>query len=405
MKLTSVLVLSSIAAMVTAMNANAHSGKLVNPSNTDNSLVEQIQITLPFGTSNQRVRRALRQQGYDQIDVTKLGFTSARAEACKGSVRYALKISPRGNIKSQKRIGRCRPVIDIDRAVNVLEQEGYRRIDMREESGIPYVATACRRGDKYELHVSAYGDVRVARDLGSCRKAIAPADVRAQLRKDGYNRIKFTDDTPPRYRVEACRNGRRLDLRIGRRGQIRDERRIGRCSPPIEARQIGPMLEKAGYDRIEITDRRLPRYAAEACRRDTRYELIMNRFGDVRRERKIGNCPLPISERDLVRKLRRSDFRKISVTTTARDEYQTIACRGDDRMQIRFSKYGEVIDQDRLGTCVSPRLEEVIEKFERGMNRVTVHVEGCRRGRRVRITLNEFGKASDPVRIGRCLRR
>ena len=97
-------------------------------------------------------------------------------------------------------------------------------------------------------------------------------------------------------------------------------------------------------------------------------------------------------------------FSKIQLISTNTSEYSTIACQKDSRMSVRFSRYGEVLDQKRLGSCVSPRIEQILQKLDgNGVKKMTVHIEGCRGRNRVRFTYNEFGEQLDRKRIGRCL--
>ncbi len=336
------------------------------------------------------------------------GFTKAVANGCKGGVRYRVEVSPSGGIKNTRPIGRCRAPVTIEEARDILRKEGYRQIDLTRDGPDDYTATACRQDRKFELRVNANGAVQVLDRLGPCQgEQLSPPQVRARLREQGYDRIAFIDRELPRYVVEACRGNQRVRLVIGRRGNIREEQRIGRCEDPINPRDLEAVLAKVGYDRVEILDRRGPRYRAEACSRTgDRMELVLNEWGEIVRDNKVGICPRPVSEDELLRQMQRSGFSKISIVSTTQDEYQVIACRGDDRLQVRFSRYGEVIDQDRVGTCVSPRLEELIESAQRrGLDRVTIHLEACRGRARVRITINEFGKESQVEQIGRCLSR
>ena len=230
-------------------------------------------------------------------------------------------------------------------------------------------------------------------------------DMRVSLRKEGYDRIEFlVDRSGRRTLAEACRKGRRYELVLNRRGRVTEDKRIGRCARPIAPKDLVAHLESQGYDRVDVTDRQLPRYEADACRGTTRYELVVGRYGKIRRETRVGRCPPPINESGLRKLMTRNGFKKIQLISTNTSEFSTIACRKDERISIRFSRYGEVLDQKRLGSCVSPRIDQILQKLDaNGVRKTTIHIEGCRGRNRVRFTYNEYGEQLDRQRIGRCL--
>ena len=135
-----------------------------------------------------------------------------RAEACKGLSRMRMVISPWGDRLAERRIGDCDPPITLAQLEALLRDRGYSRIDINEEppgsrSRAAFVATACRDRRRFELEIDEFGDITRDRNIGQCeRELLSPRQVRAALRKDGFDRIKFTDRTPPRYIVETCRD-------------------------------------------------------------------------------------------------------------------------------------------------------------------------------------------------------
>lgn len=61
------------------------------------------------------------------------------------------------------------------------------------------------------------------------RVGVSLRQVRKQLRRRGYQRIRLTDRRLPVYRAKACKHGKRFNVRINRFGGIISRNRIGRC--------------------------------------------------------------------------------------------------------------------------------------------------------------------------------
>ncbi|MEO0618032.1 MAG: hypothetical protein AAFZ01_02000 [Pseudomonadota bacterium] len=390
------------AASAHAAPALTQAGASLRTSGTAEAVPAQFNIQL--GPSDQRIRRILRDRGYTEIEITKRSFTRVTAEACKDGVRYELRLTNRGSDRGTGRIGTCKQVITLAEAEKQLQDEGYRRINITEQGDIPYIAIACRDGERIRLRINKFGEVTGRRELGSCRKALTPDDVRAKLRDDGYNRIRFTDRQLPRYVAEACRNNRKFELTINRTGRVRNSKRIGRCAPPLTAATLEKSLIDRGLDRIEVIDSRPPRFVAEACRDQRRVELTIGRFGKILQEYGIGRCRPPLSRAQLLVVMRENGYRKVKFNTIPGTNYQTESCRKRKRMLTQWTQYGEVIDEKDRGPCVSPRLEQVTDRLaDRGMKDLVMYVEGCRRGRKVRVTIDALtGDRLNRERIGRC---
>ncbi|MGI9405915.1 MAG: hypothetical protein ACR2O4_06050 [Hyphomicrobiaceae bacterium] len=370
---------------------------------TDRMIVPA-QFTLQFGASDRKIRRNLRAQGYTEITIVGRQLARATAEACKGGVRYRIEIRSSGRIRRANEIGQCKRVVTIDDAEKILQEDGYRRISIEEVGDVPFIAIACKQGDRIRVRMNKFGEITGRRELGRCQQALRPDDIRVKLREDGYNRIEFTDRQLPRYVAEACRNNRRIRLTINRRGEIRNRQRIGRCDPPLRPRQIRANLEERGLDRIEIVDNRPPRYVVEACRGQKRVEITLGHYGKILREYRIGRCQQPLTRANLLVEMRKNGYRRVRFNTIPGTDYETEACRERKRFTTRWTQYGEVISERDRGPCVSPRLAQIVGRFEdRGLKKATVIIEGCRRGRKIRITVDEFtGDRLDRQRVGRC---
>jgi len=364
--------------------------------------VQLAQFSIQFGASDQTIRRSLRRDGYTDIEITYKGLTKARAEACRDGIRYRVITSTGGRVRARTKIGECRPKIDIEEARRVLQGAGYRRIDLSEQGGVPYVAIACKGPRKYRVYVNEYGELNEDRRLGPCREALQPADVSAKLSEEGYDRITFTDRSLPRYVAEACQNGRKYELIINRRGGVRRRNSIGRCAQPIRGSELPAVIAKLGFDRIEVFDDKLPRYTAEGCRGGERIDLVLNRFGDVVRQRKVGTCPPPMDEAQLVKLLADNGYTSPNITDRRNEQYIVEACEARDKVRIQFTLYGEVLDKRRIDTCYSPRLSEIADRVA-GRGETKIFVEFCnRRNRRIRMELDEMGNPLGRERIGRC---
>lgn len=368
------------------------------------NLVTKAQFTLQLGASDSKIRRNLRNQGYTEIEITGRQLARAIAEACKDGVRYRLQIRSSGRIRRTTEIGQCKRIVSIDEAERILEKDGYKRINITENGNIPYIAIACRDGEKIRLRMNKFGEITGRRDLGECRTALQPDDIRAKLRDDGYDRIRFTDRQLPRYVAEACRNGRQFELTINRRGRVRNSKRIGRCDPPMTAAKLPAALEARGLDRIEVIDKTPPRFVVEACRSLKRVEITIGRYGRILQEYNIGRCLPPLTRADLLVEMRKNGYRKVKFNTIPGSNYETEACRERKRLVTRWTQYGEVISERDRGPCQSPRLESIVDRFEdRGLKNVEMMIEGCRRGRKIRITIDPFtGDRLERTRVGRC---
>ena len=361
-------------------------------------------VSLPGTAFAQNLIEALRQQGYSQIKITKQTFSKVNFEACQDGVRYLVKMKAiGGRVRSKEKIGECRRAISEQQATKVLRQEGFKRIDIR-AANRGFSGQACRRGERYEVFVNRFGDMRQPRAIGPCRRqALSPEQVRKKLREEGFNRIKFIDRELPRYVVEACRQDRRVELIISRRGEIRDQSRIGRCQRPIDPRNIAKVLRDKGYSRIQVVDNKLPRYLAEACKGNDRMEVTLNRFGGVVDEVRLESCRRALNAKQFIKVLRDRGYSRIRYRGQDGSDFLVRACFKKKRYRARFSEYGEVIMRRDAGACVTPSLDRLAERFRRrGIERVTFYVEGCRKGVRYRTRVDAFGDPIDRERLGKC---
>jgi len=401
------LVMTLATLVLGGLPAFAQQGNPISPTGTsgepDRIELAQLQLNLGGG-SDATILRTLRRAGYSEIEIFYRGLTKSRVRACRGGDRVQMEVAPNGRVKNSAKIGECRSRINIARARDILRNKGYREILLEDTGRGGYRGTACLNNRRMDMRVGYFGQVREIGQLGRCRQILSRREVAQRLRSKGYDRIKVAQDSPPPpFFVEACRGQNRVDLVVVGNGRVQRERRIGRCEPPINPGQIAAVLQRKGYTRVRVTDDVLPRYGARACRGDDRIELILNRFGEVRDERKIGQCPRPLTRDQLVRQLKDEGFHRINVKNAAGRGFIVEACISNERVRIDISPYGETSSEKVLGPCKSPRIGKVLQDFKKqGLNRAKMFVEGCRRGQRVKIELNRFGDEVRSRRIGRC---
>ena len=360
------------------------------------------QINIQIGVSTADATRVMLNNGFSQIQIYEKGFKSVRAKACKDGIQYRVQVDRRKRIKSAVEIGSCRNEVTVAQVQRNLKANGYSRVLIDEQNG-NYVAIGCKDGRRTRIVLTRQGQVKQRRNIGRCEEALQPTDVAELLRRQGYNRIFFTDRQLPRYVAEACLKNRRSELVLNRFGEIRSEKRIGRCDPPIDPRNLARVLEDKGYDRVEIIDAELPRYQAEACQNNQRFNVVLNRFGEVIDRSSIGKCRSSLDRKEIANILANEGFTRINVKENSRGGFNITACLDGRQKIVRLTRYGELAEENDGGLCESRSVREVSENLQgRGLKKLEFYAEGCRNGRKIRIQLNEFGDRIGRERIGNC---
>ncbi len=365
------------------------------------------QISIELG-GDRKIRQKLRNDGYSEIRITKKGFSKIRAEACYGKTRYKLTIKRLGlRVRQDAKIGECRFELSPEEVAGELKADGLERISYEGSKRDNYIFSACDRKQRIRLVVDKYGESKGRKVIGRCRKGFSYADVRESLLDKGYDRIKLIKEGRGPFIVEACRRERRFEVTVGRRGRIRRERRIGTCPGLINPKNIAGVLAKDGYNRILVTDNKLPGYRAEACNeKNERVKVLMNRWGEIKRSRKIGNCEPPLSKEDVISFLERRGFNRLKVDNRGVDGYFVTGCYKEDKIEITADLYGENFLRKVVGRCTPPpRIDDLVNDYEgRRFRDVRVFVEACnkRRNRLIRFELNEYGEEVGRERLGRC---
>ena len=370
---------------------------------TNDRLIVRAQgLQIEFGVSDSMILSVLSRHGYSLIRITKKKLTKARAEACKGGIKYDVEIGFDGRIRRAKQIGNCRPVINVEIARKILMQKGFRIILLNAE-GNRFVAAVCRNNRRFRVVMDQFGGIQGEKVLGRCGGILTQYDVAAMLRARGYSRVRTKKARRGGYSVEACRNDDRVALRVGNDGVILREQRTGRCEPPIHPATIPALLARLGFTRINVIDRQLPRYLAHACRGTQRLEISMNRFGGVVDERSIGRCEPPLNAAGLQAKLKGMGYASVRIVEVRANGFVAEVCEDASLIRLELTTYGETVSQQRLGDCPSRGVGRILQDLEsKGLYGATMYVEGCRNRKRVRIALDRSGSIVGRRVIGRC---
>lgn len=359
-------------------------------------------INIQIGMSKGDVVRILLGKGYSQIQVHDTGFKTGKAYACKDGLKYNVKVDIKGRIKGASKIGNCRNQVTEKQVRRNLEANGFTRIVIDEQNS-NYIAIGCRGAQRTRLIISQQGQVLQRKNIGKCQEVLVPSDIRQVLRDKGYNRISFTDRQLPRYVAEACLQNRKMELVINRFGKIAQERRIGRCNPPIEAKNLVNVMREKGYNRISVINGKPPRYQVEACTQNTRFEVMLNRFGTIIERNRIGQCNAPIDRKQISQLLRDEGFTRININQRSNGNYRIFACFEGYEKRIKLSQYGELLEEVDGDACKVRSINEVRKALrENGFKKTKFYAEACRNGNKVRITLNQFGDRIGRERIGSC---
>lgn len=379
-----VLVLSLFA--FTAMDASkAHAG-----------------LNIQIGISKGDIIRILQKNGYSQIQVHDRGFKTGKAYACKDGIKYDVKVDIKGRIKGTVKIGNCRNQVNEMQVRRNLEANGFTRIVIDEQNS-NYIAIGCKGSQRTRLIISQQGQLLQRRNIGKCQDVLAPSDVMQVLRDQGYNRIDFKDRQLPRYVAEACLQNRKIELVINRFGNIVQEKRIGRCDPPIDPQNLVNLMRDKGYNRISVINGEPPRYQVEGCAQNVRFEITLNRFGTITERNRIGQCKVDVDKKQITQLLRDEGFTRININQRQNGNYRIFACYQGYEKRIILSQYGELLEEIDGNACEVRSIKDVRQALsESGFKGTKFYAEGCRNGNKVRITLNQFGDRIGRERIGAC---
>ena len=360
-------------------------------------------VEFMMGISDGMVHRIASANGYTDIRIEKRKLTKTRLHACKDGIKYQLEVTLEGKLKNRGRIGRCRNRIDAVEARRILRQSGFKQIDLSTRDG-GFDAVACRRDRRLRLSMNVFGEINNEVVIGRCGGALSQADVADILHQRGYSRVRVAESgLSGRFSAKACRGQVKVSLLVGRRGRILEEQQTGTCAPAIHPATIPALLVQKGFSRIEVIDRKLPRYVARACEGNRHLEISMNRYGRIVDERPIGRCDQPLTIEELKARLRASGYDFVQVTKPKRDYFVAKVCEEGKLYYLRISIFGETVNQENLGECPSQKVSEILKRVEkRGITSAAIFVEGCRGKKLMRFELDRYGAIKKRWNIGRC---
>ncbi len=363
------------------------------------------QLKLSIGLSKDDASQLLFQNGYSEIQVTRETFKNVHAEACLRGLRYRVKVRRlSGKVIRGDQIGRCRPTVDAQQVAAILRRQGLDKISVAPISQGRFIAKACDFDLRVRLDVDPFGEVLQRTVTGRCQRGPNIAEIRQQLRQDGFTEIRIVNKNQRRLVAEACFEGDKYRLRLSADGRIQRRTVIGACARPIGPRNIAERLRDLGYRQIKVIDNQLPVYQAEACRQNSLIRVRMNRFGEVISTTRLGQCSPPLTRQQVVAMLQQRGANRVEIISSNNRGFRASACYRLERREYRIDPYGTILNRTVVGRCPqAPRLNSVLKDFRsRGIRDLRILVEGCRNGRRLQIELNQYGDEINRQRIGRC---
>ena len=289
-----------------------------------------------------------------------------------------------------------------DRIARQLTDQGYRRVVVTDAELPRYGAEACRDNDRVRLVMNRRGRIRSERIIGKCERQFDPDNMTAVLEKKGYDRIKAVETRRPPYIANACKGADKMEIVIGRFGRLRDERRIGPCATPIDPAKMANVLSKEGFDRVRVLRSNRTPYLAEACKGTTLVELTVGRYGKIRKEERVGRCASPATEASLQEKLEGDGYLNINLARK-NNGWRAEVCREENKMAIRFDAYGDVVRERNIGECKSQTVLDVLKNLEnRGAKKTSMQIVGCFKGTQYRWMFDRLGNRTGRERLGGC---
>jgi len=363
------------------------------------------QLKLSIGLSKDDASQLLFQNGFREIQVTRETFKNVHAEACLRGLRYRVKVRRlSGKVIRGDQIGRCRPALDAQQVAAILRSQGLDKISVAPINRGRFIAKACDFDLRVRLDVDPFGEILQRAVTGRCQRGPNIAEIRQQLRQDGFTKIKIVNKNQGRLVAEACFQGDKFRLRLAVNGRIKRRTIIGACARPIGPRNIAKRLSDLGYRQIKVIDNQLPVYQAEACRQNSLIRIRMNRFGEVISTTRLGQCSPPLTRQQVVAMLQQRGANRIEIISSNNRGFRATACYRLEKREYRIDPYGAILNRTVVGRCSQPpRLNSVLKDFRsRGIRNLRILVEGCRNGRRLQIELNQYGDEINRQRIGRC---
>jgi outer membrane protein OmpA-like peptidoglycan-associated protein len=189
----------------------------------------------------------------------------------------------------------------------LLRVQGYSHIDFIDLKGATISAKVCSGDSAFRVTINRKGKVLERDQTGACDPnatgdPVNPDVIIDALYGQGYLRINVLDRTPPTFVVNACRGGRKFQVRLDSGGDIIDTKDNGVCNldegDPIEPAQIERILTLQGYQSIRMplaaTD--ADTYLISACAGVRQFELTVSEAAQVVGRKATGFCDAKLKD-------------------------------------------------------------------------------------------------------------
>ncbi|MEO0543347.1 MAG: hypothetical protein AAFY99_05960 [Pseudomonadota bacterium] len=392
-------ILLFLSVVVFAGPATAQSGRVTGePSGP--------QLRLEFNRSPASAIQLLESRGYSEVKILNRDLLALRVEACREGERLEFSLRLDGRVFNSRRVGSCRArAINQEQAREIARAQGLTRIVIeRTENGLR--AIGCdSNGNRVIIRLSNSGRIENRRRIGRCDQILTIAQVATILTAQGFTQLEYDEgERRPPYSFQACEGRNRFGLVLSGTGQIQDRVALGLCERQIELRDLPKVLGEQGFDRIEIVDGTPPNYVVRACRRGTRYDLIVGGRGEILEQNSIGPCRDRVDLDALKLAMEREGFYNIEVKAADNRQFSATACYGEITYGLIYNRFGDPVDQVRGRSCRPMRFAELRAIAEaRGVDGATMVLEGCRGGRAIVSRLDRNGiYTEDSVPSAKC---
>ncbi|MEL6921381.1 MAG: hypothetical protein AAFO77_10240, partial [Pseudomonadota bacterium] len=351
-------------------------------------------LRLEFNRSPASAIQFLEQRGFSDVKVLQRDILAMRLEACRDNDRFRFALRLDGRIFDYQRVGRCQQqVIGQDDVRRIARQQGLRNIEISQNRRGFQVFGCARNNERVALLVTRDGEIGSRSPAGRCAQRLTIQQVAAQLVGQGFADLEF-DENQRRspYRFRACQGGQRQLLEVSARGEITKRSNAGRCRQPIEVGDLPNLLAERGFDRVRVLDDTPPIFIVEACRQEDRLEMLVGARGRILEEKSVGECRDRVNPEALQALVQRDGFYKIKIERVFGGRFNVDACYGRQEYALTFNRFADLVEQKRKGTCRAMDFSEMAAvAAARGADRPQMVLEGCRNGTGIVARLDRSG--------------
>ncbi|MEO1746732.1 MAG: hypothetical protein AAFR13_09410 [Pseudomonadota bacterium] len=342
---------------------------------------EENRLRLEFNRSPSSAIQFLEKRGFTDVKVLDRNLLALRVEACRENVRYRFQLRLDGRIFDESDVGRCggTRMVTPDDVLQIARAQGMTRTQV-EQGRQGFLAIGCDRQERrrFVLAIDFSGNVVNRRLEGECERLLTIDDVASRLEDNGYSQVRFKPDQKSPYELRACRDGVLMRLVVDGRGEIREEAVAGDCRRRFDAEELVAHLGQKGYSRIEVTDNTPPTYIAEACRDGRKYELVIGRRGRIFNEAPIGRCRDRVTAAALKADLQREGFYNIAIGDAQRG-FDVTACFGRVVQSMKYNRFGDLTAQQEGTRCRAMNFRELQAiASARDVDRGIMVLDACR---------------------------